>query len=343
LAFAAPIGLTLWASPNARLARLFGVALGGAAALGATWLWLHLRGAMPGFLDSQLGSVPAYVEQTGRGAGLIGRVGGFVDRIARSTELQVAVAAIAAGLVPLARARWTPTGPAAAAIALLLAGIASTVAQNKFFLYHYLTMLPGAAVFGAVGVVAAFEVVTPRSMRLGVGVSALGLIALLAVSNYPKRWATLANLVTGRTTLAKHWNTPEYRINQMSVTDNLAAADWIAHETTPDERVFVWGFDPMVNFVAERKTVSRFLYNYPLVVAWGDPRYESELLAALAADPPTLFVVGSDDATPTVTGTKEDSRALLQRFTALSALVHARYDRVERVTRFDIYRLRDRR
>jgi 4-amino-4-deoxy-L-arabinose transferase-like glycosyltransferase len=342
LVLAAPAGVLLLATPRALPRRLALMAAGVVAVLGVTLAWLHARGAIAGFVDSQLVLVPAYVEQTGRGIGAWGRIAGFSVRLWKLPELRFALLSMLVGIAPLVRRlRGTEARlRSLAALTLLVAGAASCFAQNKFFTYHYLTLLPGAALLGALGIAGAYGALAPRS-RLGAGTAAaVVIVALIATSHYPSRWATLGRLAAGSLTLAKHWRASAYAINQMSARDNLAAAEWIARETSPTDRVFLWGFDPMVNYLARRRTVSRFLYNYPLVVPWGGAKYEGELLDALKASPPRLFVVGSQDATPSVTGSHDDSRAQLQRFAGLTAFLGSRYDFAADVGRFGVYRLR---
>jgi 4-amino-4-deoxy-L-arabinose transferase-like glycosyltransferase len=335
LAFLAPIAAALIAPPRAFAGRLALLGAGVAATLAATGLWLWMGGAMPGFLDSQLGLVPTYVAKTGRAAGYLVGFGHFWQILATLRPLPPVLVCLVAGSVVVGLALWRgPCRPALVAVALVLAGVASCWAQNKYFRYHYLPVLPGAAVLGALALDALQRV-------RGGPLVALGLVLVgLGTSEYWARWTTLAQLATGSLTRQELWKSKAFRINKMSVADNVAAADWIARETSPGDRVFLWGYDPMVNFLAGRKTVSRFLYNYPFAVSWADSRYEAELLEALAAEPPKLFVVGSKDATPHVTRNNLDSKELLARFDGLQAFVDARYAPAATVGRFDIYRVR---
>jgi hypothetical protein len=334
--FVVPLAAVVLRGPR-ELVRLVVVGLGVGLTLAVAGAWLWVRGAIPGFLDSQLGLVPTYVIDTARSGSLGGTLAVFVDRLTDLPELRYVLVGVVAGVVPVAIGLVRGEArPSLAALALLVAGAASCAVQGKLFRYHYLAMLPGTALFAALGVVSLLSFVRRGQALVLVGVAAV----LLATSPYPARWATLGQLVSGTLTLRAHWATKPFRVNKMSVDDNLAAADFIARETAPGDRVFVWGYDPMVNVLARRKTVSRFLYNYPLAVAWGNPAYATELLDALAADPPRLFLVGSQDATPHVTGTNDDSRQLFLKFTALRDFVTARYVPAATVARFDIYRLR---
>ena len=102
-------------------------------------------------------------------------------------------------------------------------------------------------------------------------------------------------------------------------------ADHLRDTTAPDERVFVWGFDPTVNVRAQRRTTSRFLYNYPFRVDWGNTDYERELMDALRADPPRVVVVAACDITYGITGTRRDSWWYFRHLAPLRAFVEEGY------------------
>lgn len=336
-AMLAPIGVLLLADLR-RFPRRFAIVMSGVAAALVIWLgWIWLGGAMNGFINSQVGLVPAYIKLAGRSTTVWGGVNLFFIRLIKKYSLRFVLGALVAGIVPIIWRLYSKKSgerlAAATVIAWLLAGAAACICQNKFFPYHYLMMFPAAALLGAL---AAGDLLF-RLRRFGVIVGVLAAVILLAISPYPGRWRTLGRIATGETSLAKHWNTG-YRNKSMSVRDNLTTAAYIASATKPEERVFIWGFDPMVNFIAKRMTVSRFLYNYPFAVHWGNPSYKAELLAALEAAPPVLFLVGSKDALPSVTTNDVSSRELFNNFKELKAFVEAHYGPPKVVTRFDVYR-----
>lgn len=310
----------------------FGVAL--PFALTAAWLAQH--GAIDGFLDSQAGLVPTYVEKTGVARGLLDVPNRVVWSFTASAPRRFLGIGVLAGLVA-----WVLPGHGAPrrapAVALLLAGLASLVAQDKYFNYHMLVFVPVAAVGFGVGVERLLRAVGDRRPRWVRPAAGLLTVVLLATSFFPARWVDLVTLAAGPRTLQDQWRRPEYVHNAMSVPDALVVADELRRMTSPDERVFVWGYDPIVNFLAERRTVSRFLYNYPFAVAWTDHRYDAELLGALRAAPPAVFVVGSQDATPHVTRNKADSAALFAAFPALRAFVAGRYGEPRAVERYTVY------
>ena len=121
----------------------------------------------------------------------------------------------------------------------------------------------------------------------------------------------------------------------------VALADWLKEHTDDDHRVFHWGFDPSVNYIARRHTVTRFLYNYPFRVSWSDPAYRVELLDGLAADRPEWFVAGDRDSTKAVTGNRKSSYALLKEWEELYRFVRENYVMVKKVERYRVYQRRD--
>ena len=311
---------------------------GAVLVLGATAFWLWVNGAMPGFLDSQTALLPAYVAKTGKSQGLLHKFAVVYSRLSTLPELRFELALVSLGLPVVAmRARRDPR----VLLALLwyAGGLISTIAQDKYFRYHFLSTLPGAAVIGALAIDALLGVVRRRLGARAQAVAAMVVAALLiAPSNYPARYGIAARTLTGSLTLREYWSQKAFKLDKKPLIEVYDAADRVAALSKPGDRVYVWGFDPLINFMANRLTVSRFLYNYPFAVSWGDPRYEDELMTALRATPPSLFVVASNDVNKGVTGNEADSRALFESFAALKAFVTEGYTEVEQVHSYTIYR-----
>jgi hypothetical protein len=328
-----------WGRREGRVPAFAALALGMLVAPALTAAWLAQGDALGAFVESQWGMLPGYFTDRSRSSGLLSTLWGFWDRTIGTAQLRYIPVFVVLGALPLARAARgleLPRLPRQAvlhAALLFLAGAISCMAQRKFFVYHYGTAIPGAAAMAAMGLWSLFpsRFAHPRLLALAVAV------AFVLPSALPRHPRQLGPVILGQESLAQYWDRSEFRINQMSVSDNVEAARWIADRVPPGSRVFIWGYDPMVNYLARRATVSRFLYNYPLVVSWGNPTYEAELLDALRADPPALFLVGSKDATSHVTGTKQDSRALFFAFEELREFVDDHYHFVNAVNRFDVY------
>jgi hypothetical protein len=324
-------------------------AAGGAVGLGfagsavAGWLWA--TGAWAAFLDVQLHLIPSYVTSTGPGYQSTGFPAALVAAVgSRGTLHAVGVGGIVAAIV--APWRWavgereTRRG-LAVALAWMAAGFGSLFVQGRLHTYHFLAALPPLALVlalaGGPPVLAALGRIRSSTLRLGV-TAALGAL-LLAGSRLPNVAARLGRVLFTDQTLVGQWSTDaHYRVPGYHLADILGVAADLTSRTAPDDRVFVWGFEPTILVVAQRRGVSRYLYNYPFRVSFGTPERERELVDALTATPPVWFVVGSDDATRSVDDAGLDSRALLTRYPALSAFLEGGYTLDHRVGVYDAWR-----
>jgi hypothetical protein len=77
-----------------------------------------------------------------------------------------------------------------------------------------------------------------------------------------------------------------------------------------------------------------------LRTAWRNDEYKAELIEALRARPPEVFVVTSEDRYVGLTGSKKDSAELLREFEELNELVASRYVLTSTIGRYSIFRLK---
>lgn len=326
-------------------------ALGATAIIAVLTAWILLSGAGPAFVDSQLDLVPKYVTNTGgdRGFAAVAR---FASTLAWSPYLHptgwAAALGLAAAVVGLVAGPPRLRALVGFGLLWLAFASASTISQGKFFMYHFAPLFaPTALLVGIAGALAARGVARlPVIGRAGwVAPVALGALWVTAAALGPirERQQALWPVLTGAQSLDHYWHHYAWYVRRnYSAGDVVDLARWLRDETEPTDRVFHWGYEPSVNYLADRRTGSRFLYNYPFRVEWSNPAYKTELLGALAADPPELFVVGSRDATRAVTRNRYDSLALLKRWPELDAFVGQTYRLVGMVGRYRIYERRDR-
>ncbi len=304
-------------------------------------LWLLLSGAMPAFVEIQFGLVPAYARLS-PGSGLIGRFTALVAKMVEEPALRLpailGAAGLAAAAVSFVLLRPWRLGLGVVAV-LLVAGFASTFSQGKFFTYHYLPLFPAVAVLGAL---ALFVLLRPlgRMRPVAAVVGVAGLVLLALGGGYTILFRNLGNVVSGKESLRDYWTGPRHNMGSDYVLrDNIALADYLRETTEPTDRVFIWGFEPGVNFLARRGTVSRFIYNFPLVADWQQDRFRAELLQAYFNDPAEVFVVEHGDAVPWATGHGKDSFQSLMEFAELRDFIPTCYVRDRQVGRFGVFRL----
>ena len=113
-----------------------------------------------------------------------------------------------------------------------------------------------------------------------------------------------------------------------------------ASRTAPGDSLYVWGFEPVLYWLSERRPASRFIYNVAQRSTWEREGSRRALLSDLWRTRPRMIVVQARDVFPGVTGTAFDSRDELPNFPELAALISQEYELVTQVDDFDLYRRR---
>ena len=249
--------------------------------------------------------------------------------------------------------------------ALTFANLATIIWQGKYWPYHWTPFIGCLAIFAGVGAARVAtdlrERLSPfaprknalsRSERLptvpashtrrGHLVAGLALIALLlfAVPVDLKCllgiWRDTAQLAAGRQTL-EGFRAP-YECGAVDADIHRQAADYIRARTLPDEKLLVWGYETVLNFLADRRAPTRFAVDRILCLNGFQRQTEwrAEFLAALGRTPPAYIVVVDHNGT----GLWRESTDELRQFSEFHELLERDY--VEE-TRFDRLRLFHRR
>jgi hypothetical protein len=322
------------------------IALGGVATLGACWLWLVGAGAWTAFLDSQLGLVAPYVERRAYADSTAQTLGRLVvlhglrgDLIPLVWSAPIALPAVLSATRRGSRRAWLAL---AVVLGWWLVAMGGAALQGKFFDYHYLPLTAPTALIVGYGLAVVIRVLLARvRTRLARVLSILVSIAILfAVTPLGRRARDLALVAVREESIEQYIERRrEYRFPTYDVADIRRVAEAVRDITAPEQRVFVWAFEPTINIRAQRRTVSRFLYNYPFRASEGNRAYEDELMQALRARPPDVFVVASKDRFPGFTGTYKDSTVLLLEFTELDSFLKDRYRPAQSIGRYALWRL----
>jgi hypothetical protein len=228
-------------------------------------------------------------------------------------------------------------------IAIHVAGIAM---QGKFFPYHYGATLPLIALIGGLGLYKLWR----RCVSAEFG-GALAFFSFVAVT-IPMRYAVrdLPQFFWERALIRLEfllqrapYDTREAMDRELAyVADyNLSADREVAREirahTHSRDPVYVWGFEPVIYWLADRAPASRFTYDVPQRSSWNADYARRQLITELDANPPAVIVVQSRDVFPAVTGNLLDSRDTLPSFPELNARLISGYSLARRIEQFDIY------
>jgi 4-amino-4-deoxy-L-arabinose transferase-like glycosyltransferase len=226
----------------------------------------------------------------------------------------------------------------------ILLMMASVWAQGKYYTYHWLPVLPPLCLLAGQGLAAAGDCIRrctsrPASMAL----CTVGMMALLSLlgsaywrsAHWPLRY--LAGTVDRSTFLARY-----DRYGDFSLSADREVAELVQRTTRASDHMFVWGFEPLIYFLADRPPASRFIYTVPLVTQWSPPEWRAELVRDLSEKRPTYVAVAHRDVLPWMTGRLDDSAAQLAEYPELKTLLETSYMRDRRIEDFDIWVLQRR-
>ena len=221
--------------------------------------------------------------------------------------------------------------------------LASVWVQGKYITYHWLPVLLPMGLLAAQGLRAVRHLlgrVAPA--RVAWGLSAMGLLALAgaAASGYWAHFQMPIRYATGRASRAAFVAGFDDRRGDFSLPADLEVARFLGPRTEPGEPLFIWGFEPVVYFLADRPCASRFIYQVPLVTEWSPSEWREELMRDLEESEPRYFLVVHNDLLPWVTGQYDDSAAQLASFPELEGWLRENYERRGRLEDFDIWERR---
>jgi len=228
-------------------------------------------------------------------------------------------------------------------IAMHVTGIAM---QGKFFPYHYAATLPLIAFLAGLGLYKLFRrclaggpggvlafvafVAACVAMRQAVGDlpqdfwerSAMRMKYLLRVAPYDRRETLDAELAT---------------VADVNLVADRSVALELRSRTRGTAPVFVWGFEPVIYWLAGREPASRFIYDVPQRTPWQRDRARHDMMQDLALHPPAAIVVQRNDVFPMVTGDTLDSRRALATFPEFERLLDTRYELATTIEDFDVF------
>jgi hypothetical protein len=218
--------------------------------------------------------------------------------------------------------------------------------QAKFFPYHYGAALPFAGLLAGWG----FWKLWIRARRSLPAVAAVAsFLYILGDSRGATRdledtfWTRCKLRLTAlrEPELRDQTNDHLYSVADVNAGANRLVAEWLRAHTSRDSQVYIWGFEPEIYDLAERRPASRYVYNVPQRVSWATETRQL-LMRELEASKPEIIIVTHHDVFPAVTGSRLDSADSLRDFRELDDLVRDAYWRVNTIEDFDIYQRRPR-
>lgn len=125
----------------------------------------------------------------------------------------------------------------------------------------------------------------------------------------------------------------EARPEGFSYAQTKEAADQVAELTTPDDTVYLWGFDALIFVLSNRESASRYGFNYAVRLDPTGAR-KAEVMGQLERHPPKLIVVQTADSNSLL---PTSGAAALPAFPALQAEISDRYTQIWQNDGYIIY------
>lgn len=253
--------------------------------------WFGLRGATAHLIDSY---VLFNLEAAGEESHSLLRLARAIWHHFAQPEWIAASAAGAVGLGVLVRRR---ANEAVLLGAWLVTAFGAVIMQGRFYGYHWHLVAWPLGILAGVGLAACWR--ADRWQRAArVAASVVALVMLLPSVTWTtdsvwhwSRWRL------GRESDAAYWSRFDWSQPAFEMQVMLEVSRFVAARTRPADRVLAWN-SPMVNYLSERQTPSRFSTGIPFSPRHGgrspSPRrlaYRAEFLAALTTRPPALVVV----------------------------------------------------
>jgi hypothetical protein len=249
------------------LAPMAAIAVGGLVSLAVIVGWAAARGVLGEMVDQAL----VYNRAYSAFAPLSERVDAVVSGLRLTLPSGLALVAVGAWLYAVLTRRFAPTILGVALVAFPIEIALST--WGRGYHYYFIAWLPSMAVLASFAVSELRRTASPRIARpvLVLGVLAMCILPALLV-----------------TRLALTTDDGRFR----------SAAAYVAANSRPADTVLIWGSHAEVLFLSERRSPSRYVYQYAALSTRGyaTPARVEELLADLKRARPALILDASRES-----------------------------------------------
>jgi hypothetical protein len=228
---------------------------------------------------------------------------------------------------------------AGAVVVFALSSVAATLLQGKLFEYHWIPVLAPAAILSATSLVwLVREICGHQEASLGAALKGwrdndirstfaviviVGLVLWMGYDHLARYRRMVAYLT--RHVSAGHYYAQFDIGTDFSRMDTLHAATYLRDHTESGDTALIWGAEPLVNFLAQRRSPTKYIFSYMLVSEGESPHLEAsrrEFLDELHRAEPAYIVLVEGDVTPL---TPMGSRAQLGGLPALESIMETDY------------------
>jgi hypothetical protein len=221
-----------------------------------------------------------------------------------------------------------------------LAAAWGAIALNRrYFHYYFIQTAAPLAMLSAYILDASIGWVKKRNRLILV----MPLLAACLLLVLPDIWKVRRNIkpdlefAVGKTPEPDYW--ARFVTGDFWFLADRLLADYLKERTEPEDRILVFGFEPLVYFLADRKPASRFIFNDPITAAYVSPETRRKRLDRLVSDlernRPAYIVIVKDDANPV---DPTDSYEFFMNTPRLRSFLETGYVLDQPAPKFHVYR-----
>lgn len=307
---------------------------------GALALWYQSTGALKEMIDIQFGQTSQYTAiayETEPGDYISAQLIKLFTYSVYSPLVWVS----AAGFIMLA-AKKKLEFQSILIFSWIISSLFSLIIQWKFYYYHFHVIIASLSAGAVVFSLELISYVNEKRRRTVLAFSAVVLCGfiLYAGKPYPANYETLYSYLTQKQTLK------EVYIKNGITTDSVFmlfktfnAIDYVNQSSESGDKIYVWGYDPLVYYLTGRNCVSRFVYHIPLMWKAENSSFRKEFIESVNKTNPKLIVVAGNDPLYYISGYNEDSKQLLERFPEFKSFIDTKYSQRSRINDYDFYEL----
>ncbi len=228
-----------------------------------------------------------------------------------------------------------------AAIPLLwwIAVLCSVFVQRKFWLYHYQNIVLPLAIMASLGQNWIMQLTRrPYSSFLKYLFCALFAASLVPYTAFHSRYYKSQgywDYYKGELSRKIFYSRFRWGLNDFNYYADVLVADYIKKEVQDSEKIFIWGYEPLVYALSDRRPASRFIFDYPLsVIEWNKTKRRRICIEELKKNKPELFLVLKRDRNDLELFTSE---VQLRNFPELYDYLESDYKRITAIEDFAVY------
>ena len=231
-------------------------------------------------------------------------------------------------------------------VAIAYLGVA---AQQKFFWYHWQIICP------FVGLLAGWSLdqlwrqtsrlIKGAPSRTAARITTIGALVLATpgLTDYGyAQWDDFLHRSESRLAAVRRNNAyGPYAEGPYSYLADVQVSDYLRARTTPGQRIYVFGYDPLIYLLTERPSASRFIYSLPLLSYWAPPQWTTEFLIEIDRHQPAYILVQRNEgAAHWITGQSEDTATWAFKIPGMAARLNRDYEFEIEIEDFSLYRRR---